>query len=161
MREEQTTVSTLFGEEEIKNEDTQPKSSFSVWNFINDISFNKNYLLDETTERMYTPWTVNKNFASHIDTFNAAEFLNRNHHLDLKMQHDYMFYSVQAKKNRWKAWLKKTDAEKKEHKILEDVANVLNYNMQKTLQFWKMLSPKQRKSFIETYVYPDMKNAKK
>ena len=96
------------------------------------------------------------------DTFAAGEFLNSNHHLDKRMQHDYLFYSVQKRK-RWKqgGWLKRSDAEKKELKILKDVARVVQLNLKRTRQFWSVLSESERKQFLETYVYPDSRNAKK
>jgi hypothetical protein len=75
------------------------------------------------------------------------------------MQHDYLFYSI-PKKIRRKKWLKKSDEEKREIKILEDVANTIGYNFNKTRAFWKVLSEPQRKEFLTTYVYPDSKNEK-
>jgi len=153
------TLSTLFGVEEIVIEET-PKQQIDVWKFINSISENKQYFYDENTENQYIPWTVNRSFSAHLDTVTHAVFLNSNHHLDKKMQYDYLFYAV-PKKKRWKPWLKKSEAEKKEAKILEDVAKVINYNLRHTMQFWKTLTPKERKDFLERFVYPNSKNSKK
>ena len=58
-------------------------------------------------------------------------------------------------------WLKRSDAEKKEMKVLKDVARVVQFNLKRTRQFWSVLSESERKQFLETYVYPDSRNAKK
>lgn len=152
--------STLFGEVEIKEEVVE-KSTFNVWNFIGDISKDKQYLLDEYTERLYEPWIVNKSFMAHPDTMVFAEQANRMHHLDKRMQHDFMFYSVEARGKRYKPWLKKTEAEKKELKTLQDVSRVIGVNLQRTKQFWKVLTQEQRKEFLGRFVNPDSKNDKR
>jgi len=85
--------------------------------------------------------------------------MNQCYNLEKKMQHDYFFYAV-PKKIRRKKWLKKSDEEKQEIKILEDVAEVIGYNFLKTKAFWKVLSEPQRKEFLSKYVYPDAKDLK-
>jgi hypothetical protein len=145
-----------MSDNEIKTE-TKP---FNVWSFTKDISEKKEYLYDDTTENDYIPFTINRSFSSHIDALYHVEFLNRNHHLDKKMQHDYLFYSV-SKVRRYKPWLKKSDKEKNDNKLIADVASVIGYNFQRTKQFWKTLNPDQQKTFLEKYIYPDMKNNSK
>jgi len=155
-----TKTSTLFGVVEHREEPTE-KSTFNVWNFIGDISKDKQYLLDDDTVRLYEPWIVNKSFMAHPDTLVFAEQANRLHHLDKKMQHDFMFYSVEARAKRFKPWLKKTEAEKKELKLLQDISKIIGLNLQRTKQFWKILNPDQRKEFIGRYINPDSKNDKR
>jgi hypothetical protein len=151
------TISTLFGKVDIVKDETN-KSDFNIWKFVSSISTDKNYLYDDETSNIYVPWIINKSFSAHIDTLEQAEFLNANAHLDKKMQHDYLFHTVTQKNKRWKPWLKKTETQKKDDKILSDVANILNYNIIKTKQFWNILSVKQRKEFLLKYVYQDKKN---
>lgn len=160
VKKEQETVSTLFGTVVIKpevEENTGP--SINIWSFVNTLSEDKNYLYDEDTEKQYTPFTVNKAFSIHLDTLHHAAVMNQCYNLDKKMQHDYYFYSL-PKKVRRKKWLKKTDQEKAEIKVIEDVANVIQYNFIKTKAFWKTLTPLQRKEFLNKYVYPDSRNEK-
>lgn len=152
--------STLFGEVEHQEQLTE-KSSFNVWNFISDISRDKQYLLDDYTERLYEPWIVNKSFMAHADTLVFAEQANRMHHLDKKLQHDFMFYSVEARGKRYKPWLKKTDAEKKELKLLQEVSKSAGLNLQRTKQFWRVLTVEQRKEFLSKFINPDLKNDKR
>jgi hypothetical protein len=159
-KEEVEVHSTLFGKVRVAPVEVEKK--FNVFDFINDINFGKQYLLAEDTHSEFDPYTVNRAMTIFPDTFAGGDFLNSNYHLDKKMQHDYLFYSVQKRK-RWKqgGWLKRTDAEKKELKILKDVARVVQYNLKRTRQFWSVLTEAEKRQFLETYVYPDSRNAKK
>lgn len=157
-----TEVNTLFGVKQVQEEQVETKTDeVHVWTFISDISKTKKYLFSDDTAKAYEPWIVNKSFASHIDTLAAAESANRMHHLDKRMQHDFMFYSVTAHPKRYKPWLKKSEAEKREQKLYEDIGTVTGFNMSRVKQFWNMLSTEQREDFLIRYVYPDMKNTLK
>lgn len=152
-------ISTLFGAVEVKKQETELPTRASVWDFVNSLSQDKNYMFDESTSKEYTAFTINRAFSIHVDTLHHAMMMNQCYNLDKKMQHDY-YYHVLPKKVRRKKWLKKTDEEKQEVKILEDVAKVIQYNFVKTKSFWKTLSEAQRKEFLARYVYPDSKNDK-
>lgn len=159
---DESVVSTLFGRIKTAPVEIEVEKKFNVFNFVNDINFGKQYLYADDTAAEYDPYTINRAMTIFPDTFVTGEFLNMNYHLDKRMQHDYLFYSVQKRK-RWKegGWLKKSEAEKKEIKVLKDVARVVQYNLRRTKQFWSVLSESQRKEFLDRYVYPDAKNAKK
>jgi len=155
---DERSLSTLFGQVEIKPEAVEEwGKGINVWSFVNSLSEDKNYLFDDNTAKEYNPHTVNRAFSIHIDTLHHASLMNRCYNVDKKMQHDYYFYSL-PKKVRRKKWLKKSDEEKREIKILEDVANTIGYNIIKAKAFWKVLTEQQRKQFLATYVYPDSKN---
>jgi hypothetical protein len=156
----QEQLSTLFGLVVVNNAPEETKDpAVTIWDFVNSISENKNYLYDDDSAKAYTPFTMNRAFSIHLDTLYHASLMNRYYNLDKKMQHDYYFYTL-PKKVRRKKWLKKTDDEKEEAKILEDVSKVINYNFIKTKSFCKTLSENQRKEFLARYVYPDSKNEK-
>ena len=155
-----TEIQTLFGKVTVAEEKSSA-TAFNVWTFINSISQTKEYVWSDHTAKSYSPWTVNKSFAAHIDTFEEAETMNSLFHVDPKMHHDYMFYSIQPKRNRYKPWLKKTETEKKQEQVIKDVAVKIGYNIQRTKQFWSLLTDKQQKQFLLQYVYVDTKNSKK
>ncbi len=154
-------TSTLFGLVEVKPEveEEQWESGVNIWTFVNSISEDKNYLYDDHTAKEYTPHTINRAFSIHVDTLHHASVMNQCYNLDKKMQHDYLFYSL-PKKVRRKKWLKKSDEEKREAKVLEDVAKTIGFNLIKAKSFWKVLNEAQRKEFLSKYVYPDSKNQK-
>lgn len=155
-------VQTLFGKTLHTPVEVEVEKRFSTFDFVNDINFNKQYLFAEETQSSYDPFVVNKAVTIFPDTFAGGEFLNSNYHLDKKLQHDYLFFTVQ-KRRRWKqgGWLKKTEQEKKELHILKDVAEAIGYNLKRTKHFWSVLTQEQQKAFLERYIYPDSKNAKK
>ena len=155
-------VSTLFGRVRAATVEVEVEKKFNVFDFVNDINFGKQYLYADDTVAEYDPYTLNRAMTIFTDTFVAGEFLNMNYHLDKRMQHDYLFYSV-LKRKRWKqgGWLKRSEVEKKDLKCLKDVAKVVQYNLKRTRQFWSVLTEEQKKDFLERYVYPDSKNVKK
>lgn len=158
------TVSTLFGPVRVSKDDEplERPNQFSIFKFIQDINYDKQYLYDDNTKSEYKPWIVNVSMSMFPDTLAHAAFLNLNAGLDAKMQHDYLFYAVQKRKRFKKdGWFKKSDAEKRELKVLEDVARTVCYSMAHTKQFWSMLTDQQKRDFLERYVYPDSKNSKK
>lgn len=159
---DESVVSTLFGRVKVSPVEVEVEKRFNVFDFVNDINFGKQYLYADDTAAEYDPYTLNRAMTIFTDTFVAGEFLNMNYHLDKRMQHDYLFYTVQKRK-RWKqgGWLKRSEAEKKELKVLKDVARVVQYNLKRTKQFWSVLTEEQRTEFLERYVYPDSKNSKK
>lgn len=155
-------VSTLFGRVKAAPVEVEVEKKFTVFDFVNDINFNKQYLYADDTASDYDPYTINRAMTIFPDTFVAGEFLNMNYHLDKRMQHDYLLYTIQKRK-RWKqgGWLKRTESEKKELKLLKDVSKTIQYNMVRTKQFWALLTDEQKKQFLEKYVYPDSRNTKK
>jgi hypothetical protein len=160
-KSEGETLSTLFGLVDIKPDDGNsflaPK--VSIWDYVNSISENKNYLFEDDTAKEYTPYTINRAFSIHIDTLHHAAMMNQAYNLDKKMQHDYYFYAL-PKKVRRKKWLKKSDEEKAEAKILADVAEAIGYSLPKTESIWKILTTDQRKEVLTKHVYPNYKNEK-
>jgi hypothetical protein len=154
-------VNTLFGRVAIKKDVEVVVRDITPFDFVNDISFDKNYLYEGNAAKNFKPFLINKALSAFPDCLQAAVFLNANHALSEKMQHDYLFYSLPKRKrfNR-NGWLKKSEAEKRELALIEDVAKTVGYNIERTKQFWAVLTETQRREFLDTYVYPDQKNAR-
>lgn len=154
-------VNTLFGRVATKKELEVVVKEVTPFDYVNDVSLDKQYLYEGAATRNFKPFLINKALSAFPDCLQAAAFLNENHSLNEKMQHDYLFY-VLPKRKRFKrdGWLKKSEAEKRELTVLEDVAKVVGYNLERTKQFWSILTEDQRKQFLNTYVYPDQKNSK-
>jgi hypothetical protein len=150
-------LSTLFGQVEVQPETKEGReSSTNLWTFVNSISEDKSYAFDENTAREYTPFTVNRAFSIHIDTLHHAAVMNQCHGLDKKMQHDYLFYSI-PKKVRRKKWLKRSEEEKKQEKLIEDVAQTIGYSYQRAKSVWRALNKAQQSELL-ALVYPNSKN---
>lgn len=154
-------VNTLFGRVAIKKDIEVVNRDVTPFDFVNDISFDKRYLYEGTATKNFKPFLINKALSAFPDCLQTAVFLNQNHALTEKMQHDYLFYSL-PKRKRFKkdGWLKKSEAEKRELAMFEDIAKTVGYNLERTKQFWSVLTEAQQREFLDTYVYPDQKNAR-
>lgn len=102
----------VFGDKiEVKVEEKEVKQKkVSLFDFISDISYNKRYLLDDNAIDHYTPFMVNRGLSQHIDTILLAEEANRMSLTNKQMHHDFLFYTVSAKR-RYGKWAKHTDDE--------------------------------------------------
>ena len=62
-------------------------------------------MLTSQDEKKYAPFIVNRGLSFFMDTIFQANELNRNHHLDSRLQFDYLLNSIRQKK-RYSKWLK-------------------------------------------------------
>jgi hypothetical protein len=72
--------------------------------YVNAISDNKKDLMvDEVTEKAYIPFTINRSLSYFSDTVLAANEMNRNHHLDKKLQFSFLI-NIVRKRKRFSKW---------------------------------------------------------
>lgn len=64
-----------------------------------------NLMVDDIAEKQYVPFMVNRGLSYFKDTIMAANVMNRNYHLDHKVQYSYLINSI-AKKKRFSKWIK-------------------------------------------------------
>ncbi len=81
------------------------------------LQLTKKYILED--EKDYVPFLVNKLLSYHDDSIFYAAEMNAMYHLTHRMQYDFYFHSLRAKKRLWAAWIKP--------KKLEDLAAVKLY----------------------------------
>ena len=75
--------------------------------FVNAINTTKQDLLsDPTLERLYSPYMVNKALSYFPDTMLYANEMNRNSHIDSKLQFHFFLNSIRPAK-RFAKWVKK------------------------------------------------------
>ena len=109
----------------------------SPFDIINSITYNKKRLIDDSNEKLYNAYQVNKGLSYFKDTIFIAQEMNINYHLDPLLQHDYLFNSVRKQK-RYAKWVKKDkDAD------VEAVKLYFNYNHHKAQEACLILSKKQ------------------
>ena len=78
----------------------------SPFEFIKAINETKeDVMFDDVSEKKYSPFIVNRGLSFFMDTIFQVNELNRNHHLDSRLQFDYLLNSVRKKK-RYSKWLK-------------------------------------------------------
>ena len=78
-------------------------SPFDYLKAINETK--ENVMLTSQDEKKYAAFIVNRGLSFFMDTIFQANEINRNHHLDSRLQFDYLLNSIRQKK-RYSKWLK-------------------------------------------------------
>ena len=118
------------------------------WCYENSINSGRQLIdLDTPQEFKYNKWRTNSSLSMHRDTIDVAQKMNLNHHISDKMHYHFLFNSVRKQKRYGK---KKTDAEKKLEKQLEQESKTLSliqdyykYNIVRAKEAYKILTKDQ------------------
>ena len=81
---------------------------YELKDYINAINYTKEPLLDTEDEewiKKYPPYIVNKCIAPFTDSVMLVNEINQLHHLDKKMQFDFLINSLRPRK-RYAPWMK-------------------------------------------------------
>jgi len=74
--------------------------------YVNAINYTKkNIMIDDVAEKAYAPYMVNRQLSYFPDTVLAANEMNRNHHVDNRLQFDF-FINIIRKRKRFSKWFK-------------------------------------------------------
>jgi|TARA_R110000796_G_scaffold170926_2_gene287839 hypothetical protein len=122
---------------------------FEYLNAIN--SSKKNIMVDDITEKGYNSFMVNRGLSYFPDTSLLANEMNRCHHIDSRLQFDFLINTVRKQK-RFSKWVKPDDIE-----ALEAVKEYYGYSNEKARQALTVLS-KQQLIELKTKVYKGGKN---
>ncbi len=78
----------------------------SPFEYIKAINETKeDVMLTSQDEKKYSPFIVNRGLSFFMDTIFQVNEMNKNHHLDSRLQFDYLLNSIRQKK-RYSKWLK-------------------------------------------------------
>jgi hypothetical protein len=109
------------------------------FDYVNSILQNKkNLIVDELTEKDYSPFLVNRTLSYHKDCILYANEMNRRHLADKKLQYDFLLNTVRSQKRPFAKWVK---AEKSED--LECIKQVFGLSDQKAREAKRLLSDEQ------------------
>jgi hypothetical protein len=108
---------------------------FDFLNAINDTK--KQLIVDDLTEKKYNGFMVNRGLSYFHDTVLLANEMNRYHHLDNKLQFDFLINTIRKKK-RFSKWLKPDEAD-----AIEVVKECYGYSNEKARQALTLLSESQ------------------
>ena len=77
------------------------------FDYVNQILQGKKQLIvDELTEKDYAPFLTNRALSLHKDCVLFANEMNQRHHLDKKMQNDFLLNTVRSMKRTFAKWEK-------------------------------------------------------
>ena len=102
--------------------------AYELKDYLNAINHTKERLMDtedEEWEKKYPPFIVNKCLAPFQDTIMLVNEINQLHHLDKKLQYDFLLNSLRTRK-RYTPWVKAMKLEN-----LEYVKEFYGYNNEK------------------------------
>jgi hypothetical protein len=114
--------------------------SYELKDYLNSINVTKENLLDSDDpmwEKKYVPFIINKCMAPFNDTIMLVNELNMRHHLDKKLQYDFLLNSVRSKK-RYAPWVKASKL-----KDLEYVKEYYGYSNEKAKAALSILNDEQ------------------
>ena len=113
---------------------------YELKDYLNAINVSKDSLLDtedEMWEKRFAPFIVNKCVAPFEDTVMLVNEINQLHHLDKKLQFDFLINSLRPRK-RYAPWMKA-----KKLKNLEYVKEFYGYNNEKAKSALDILDDEQ------------------
>ena len=106
--------------------------------FANAINYTKkNIMVDDITEKSYSSYMINRQLSYLPDTVLAANEMNRNHHLDNRLQFDF-FINIIRKRKRFSKWFKPEQISD-----LETIKQYYGYSNEKARQVLTLLSTEQ------------------
>ena len=106
------------------------------FDYVNAINYTKkNIMVDDITEKAYIPYMVNRQLSYFPDTVLAANEMNRNHHIDNRLQFDF-FINIIRKRKRFSKWYKPETVSD-----LDAVKKYYGYSNEKARQVLTLLSP--------------------
>ena len=97
----------------------------------------ENVLVDELAEKKYSAFIVNRGLSFFMDTIFQVNEMNRNGHLDSRLQFDYLLNSIRQKK-RYSKWLKNEKIDN-----LDIVKEYYGFSNEKAKDALKVLSDEQ------------------
>ncbi len=110
----------------------------SPFDFLNEINYGKNNLIvDDITEKQYNPFMVNRGLSYFNDTVLMANEMNLNHHLDSRLQNDFLI-NIVRKKKRFSKWNKPETVSD-----VEVVKEYYGYSNEKARQALSLLTKEQ------------------
>jgi hypothetical protein len=109
------------------------------FDFVNSINHTKKNLMEEDPlcEGDYVPFVTNRQLSYFVDTLLYSNEMNRYHHLDHRLQFDYLINSIRPKK-RYSRWAKSDESED-----LKMISEYYGYSIPKARQALSLLSQDQ------------------
>ena len=117
------------------------KDKLTPFSFVNEINTGKrNIMLDQNgdhsdlLERVYNPYITNRSLSYFNDSVLHANEMNKNHHLDSRLQFSYLINTIRKRK-RFSKWMKTTELDD-----LDAVKTYYGYSNEKARQVLTLLN---------------------
>ena len=111
----------------------------SPFDYVKEILQGKKQLIvDELTEKEYSPFLTNRSLSYHKDCVLYANEMNRRHFLDKKLQNDFLLNTVRSQKRPFAKWVKSAKSED-----LACIKQVFGFSDNKASEVLRLLSKEQ------------------
>lgn len=107
------------------------------FSFVTAINDNKDIMVDDLAEKAYDPFMVNRSLSYFQDTVLTANEMNINHHIDKRLQNDFLINMVRKRK-RFSKWDKPNS-----NSDVEVVKEYYGYNNEKARNALTLLTSEQ------------------
>ena len=112
------------------------------FDYLNAINDTKEDIIGESdnpelAEKLYPPYLVNKGLSYFIDTVYLVNEMNQRHHLEKKLQFDFLI-NIVRKKKRYSKWFKPQQDD-----VVDAVMNYYGYSQDKARQVVNLLTEDQ------------------
>ena len=97
----------------------------------------KDIMIDDLAEKEYNSFIVNRGLSYFKDTILYANEMNRYHHLDSRLQFDFLI-NIIRKKKRWSKWIKASEVDN-----LELIKEYYGYSNEKAKSALSLMSNEQ------------------
>ena len=115
------------------------------FDYVNQILQGKKQLIvDELTEKDYVPFLTNRSLSQHKDCVLLANEMNQRHHLDKKMQNDFLLNTVRSMKRPFAKW-----AKSEKNNDIECIKLVYGLSDSKALDVLRLLTKEQLQQLKE------------
>ena len=107
------------------------------FSFVTAINDNKDIMVDDLAEKAYDPFMVNRSLSYFQDTVLSVNEMNINHHIDKRLQNDFLINMVRKRK-RFSKWDKPNS-----NSDVEVVKEYYGYNNEKARNALTLLTSEQ------------------
>lgn len=115
------------------------------FDYVNQIlQGKKNLIVDDVTEKEYTPFLTNRSLSYHFDCVLFANEMNMRHHADKKLQFDFLLNTIRSKKRPFAKWIKHEQSDD-----LECIKTYFDFSDNKARDALKLLSEEDIKTIKE------------
>lgn len=126
------------------NEKKKTDNKLTPFSFVNEINIGKRDIMrdqngehSDLLEKVYNPYITNRSLSYFNDTVLYANEMNKNHHIDSRLQNSYLINTIRKRK-RFSKWIKPTELED-----MDAVKEYYGYSNQRAREVLTLLSNEQ------------------
>ena len=105
--------------------------------WLNSVNHTKEYIMEDSNEKEYSPYIINRCLSGFLDTIMYANEMNKYSFLPNRLQYDFFINSLRKRK-RFSPWLKKDKIQD-----LDAVKSYYGYSIEKAQQALRILNKEQ------------------